>query len=132
VHGKVAKDWDVLTFPIARSENADRMAARPLSVAQTTTTPPSLLLERGGTATSPSYQEGARGGVAEDGAKDAKTEFFVEKRFVNFTLLKVILHTGRMHQIRVHMLAYNHPLVGDPLYFQKKRKKKVRHLVLFA
>ena len=28
-----------------------------------------------------------------------------------------------MHQIRVHMLAYNHPLVGDPLYFQKKQKK---------
>jgi len=35
-----------------------------------------------------------------------------------------LIHTGRMHQIRVHLLAYNHPLVGDPLYFQKKRKDK--------
>ena len=93
VHGVVQRDWEELTFPIARSETADRMAARPLS-----------------------------DGVTE-GAKEAKTEFFVEKRFVNFTLLRVILHTGRMHQIRVHMLAYNHPLAGDPLYFQKKRKR---------
>ncbi len=100
VHDQVAKDWEILNFPIARSETSDRMAARPIS---------------------PSYQEGV-GGVAA-GEKEAKTEFIVEKRFVNFTLLRVTLHTGRMHQIRVHLLAYNHPLVGDPLYFQKKRKR---------
>ena len=55
--------------------------------------------------------------------KEAKTEFLVEKNFINFSLIRVKTHTGRMHQIRVHMLAYNHPLVGDPLYFQKKQKK---------
>lgn len=55
--------------------------------------------------------------------KEAKTEFLVEKNFVNFSLLRVKIHTGRMHQIRVHLLAYNHPLVGDPLYFQKKQKR---------
>lgn len=55
--------------------------------------------------------------------KEAKTEFLVEKNFVNFSLLRVKTHTGRMHQIRVHLLAYNHPLVGDPLYFQKKQKR---------
>ncbi len=55
--------------------------------------------------------------------KEAKTEFLVEKNFVNFSLLRVKTHTGRMHQIRVHFLAYNHPLVGDPLYFQKKQKR---------
>ena len=69
---------------------------------------------------SPSYQEGV-GGVAE--GKEAKTEFLVEKNFVNFSLLRVKIHTGRMHQIRAHLLAYNHPLVGDPLYFQKKQKR---------
>ena len=66
--------------------------------------------------------------------KEALTEFLVEKRFVNFTLLKVTIHTGRMHQIRVHLLAYNHPVVGDPLYNQKKRKstwdKKLGRLFL--
>ncbi|HSR89306.1 MAG TPA: RluA family pseudouridine synthase [Candidatus Udaeobacter sp.] len=55
--------------------------------------------------------------------KEAKTEFLVEKNYVNFSLLRIKIHTGRMHQIRVHMLAYNHPLVGDPLYFQKKQKR---------
>ncbi|MBI2037961.1 MAG: RluA family pseudouridine synthase [Candidatus Magasanikbacteria bacterium] len=55
--------------------------------------------------------------------KEAKTEFIVEKQFVNFTLLKVKIYTGRMHQIRVHFLAYDHPLVGDPIYFQKKQKR---------
>lgn len=55
--------------------------------------------------------------------KEAKTEFLVVKNFVNFSLIRVKIHTGRMHQIRVHLLAYNHPLVGDPLYFQKKQKR---------
>ncbi len=55
--------------------------------------------------------------------KEAKTEFTLEKNFVNFSLIRVKIHTGRMHQIRAHMLAYNHPLVGDPLYFQKKQKR---------
>ncbi len=55
--------------------------------------------------------------------KEAKTEFLVEKNFINFSLVRVKIHTGRMHQIRVHLLAYNHPVVGDPLYFQKKQKK---------
>ena len=55
--------------------------------------------------------------------KEAKTEFLVEKNFINFSLVRVKTHTGRMHQIRVHFLAYNHPLVGDPLYFQKKQKR---------
>jgi 23S rRNA pseudouridine955/2504/2580 synthase len=63
-------------------------------------------------------------GQASKAGKEAKTEFLVEKRFVNFGLLRVKIHTGRMHQIRAHMLAYNHPVVGDPLYFQKKRKRR--------
>lgn len=111
-HGKIVKDWDEITFPIARSETFDRMAARPLLA---------------------SKNVGSRQWSDEENepsdeispTKEARTEFLIEKRFVNCTLLRVILHTGRMHQIRVHMLAYNHPLVGDPLYFQKKRKKNL-------
>ena len=120
-HEQMARDWDEINFPIARSETSDRMAARPLSVAQTTATPPSPPLGKGRRTISPSFQEGA-GRVAE-GEKEAKTEFSVEKNFINFSLLRVKTHTGRMHQIRVHMLAFNHPLVGDPLYFQKKQKR---------
>ena len=115
VHGKVAKDWDILNFPIARSENAERMAARPVKQTVILSGAKDLGHKQLDSSVAPLSQN-------DSGEKEAKTEFIVEKRFVNFTLLKVILHTGRMHQIRVHMLAYNHPLVGDPLYTQKKRK----------
>lgn len=71
-----------------------------------------------------------------DRGKEARTEFIVEKQFVNFSLLRIKIYTGRMHQIRVHFLAYNHPLVGDPLYFQKKQKrvwdKKIGRLFLHS
>jgi 23S rRNA pseudouridine1911/1915/1917 synthase len=32
------------------------------------------------------------------------------------TLAHVAIHTGRTHQIRVHLSAIGHPIVGDPLY----------------
>ena len=98
VHEPMARDWDEIIFPIARSETSDRMAARPLSVAQTTATPPSPPLGKGRRTISPSFQEGA-GRVAE-GEKEAKTEFTVEKNYVNCPL-RVKPH--RMHQIRVHL-----------------------------
>ncbi len=61
--------------------------------------------------------------------KEAITEFWVEKKFVRFTLLRVRIHTGRTHQIRVHMFAYNHPVVGDSLYCNKKLIKKSEQIL---
>jgi len=60
----------------------------------------------------------------EQGGKDALTEFWVKREFVRFSLLNVRIHTGRMHQIRVHMLAYGNPVVGDTLYENKNKIKK--------
>ena len=37
-------------------------------------------------------------------------------RFGEFTLLAIQLHTGRTHQIRVHLSAIGHPVVGDAVY----------------
>ena len=117
VHGKVARDWGEINFPITRSETADRMAARPLTERAENILPLQQTVRTQNLAPSqPVINEPS-------GEKEAKTEFWVEKKFTNFTLLKIKIHTGRMHQIRVHLLAYNHPLVGDPLYFQKKQKR---------
>ena len=44
------------------------------------------------------------------------THYTVLKEFKNYSLIKCILKTGRTHQIRVHMKAIGHPLLGDTLY----------------
>lgn len=48
----------------------------------------------------------------------AKTEYNVIYRNtnLNYTVVKVLLHTGRTHQIRVHMIDIGHILLGDTLY----------------
>ncbi|MCG3182959.1 MAG: Ribosomal large subunit pseudouridine synthase D [Planctomycetes bacterium] len=46
----------------------------------------------------------------------ASTEVWTVERFKRFSLVRCRLHTGRMHQIRVHMQAIGHPLVCDHHY----------------
>ena len=49
-------------------------------------------------------------------SREARTHFEVRETFRRDSLLEVKLETGRTHQIRVHMEAINHPLVGDETY----------------
>ena len=57
--------------------------------------------------------------ITSDG-KSAVTEFKVLARFENFSYVECKLQTGRTHQIRVHMTAIGHPLLGDTKYTARK------------
>lgn len=52
------------------------------------------------------------------GGREARTRYQVLKRFSDplVTLLQCQLDTGRTHQIRVHLSAIKHPIVGDDVY----------------
>lgn len=100
VHGVLAKDHDSIDFEIDRGTDG-RMASRP-----------KIDLTK------------LRNADKKLTGKEAFTEFWVAKRFTRFSLLDVKIHTGRTHQIRVHMLSYNHPVVGDSLYYNIKLNRK--------
>jgi len=71
--------------------------------------------------------------IREDG-RAAITEYTVNNiwngRMGIFSLLDVRLHTGRTHQIRVHLAAQGTPIAGDPLYSKKWQKHRVPFLLL--
>jgi 23S rRNA pseudouridine1911/1915/1917 synthase len=51
-----------------------------------------------------------------DEPREARTHFEIERLLPRATLLRVVLDTGRTHQIRVHLAAIDHPVCGDPQY----------------
>lgn len=95
--GNLKEDAGTLTYPVGRNPNdRKKMAAFPVC------TP-----------------TGDSGGAI----RTAITHYTVLERFPTgakwgqpFTYVKCELETGRTHQIRVHMAATGHPLLGDPLY----------------
>lgn len=48
--------------------------------------------------------------------KEAITDYRLQNDFGIFSLIEFTIHTGRTHQIRVHMKDIGHPIVCDPLY----------------
>lgn len=93
VHGKMKDVRGIIDRPIGRSRNDFRKW---------------------------SAMRGTRGEI-----RPAVTEYKVLKNFSqsgeDFTVLDVSPKTGRTHQIRVHLKAINHPVVGDSLYAGNKR-----------
>jgi len=90
VYGTIHKEEDTIKFPITRATSGHKMAALPISEETN---------ERG---------------------KIAITSFKTIKEYINYSLLRINTKTGRTHQIRAHMAAYGHPIVGDKIYGTRK------------
>jgi 23S rRNA pseudouridine1911/1915/1917 synthase len=56
-----------------------------------------------------------------EGGRPSRTDWTVEKKFGSFAaLVRCLIHTGRTHQIRVHLKSIGHPLLGDSTYGWKQ------------
>lgn len=64
--------------------------------------------------------------------RDAVTLYSVQKEYGEFSLLEIKPLTGRTHQIRVHLAAAGHSLVGDTRYGYRKTRIRVPRLFLHA
>lgn len=62
-----------------------------------------------------SLRDRKRMSILADGRK-ARTDAFAVARLGSVDLLRLELHSGRTHQIRVHLESIGHPIVGDPVY----------------
>lgn len=62
-------------------------------------------VEKSGRISAPIKEKGVK--------KDALTEYRVLAEHTDFTIFHVRLHTGRMHQIRIHLAAIGNPIIGD-------------------
>jgi 23S rRNA pseudouridine1911/1915/1917 synthase len=102
VYGKIQKIEGVIRFPIGRSRKGHRMASR------------------------------AESQIHLPGSRQAETEYTV-KEYIGrtggehhgYSLLSLRIKTGRTHQIRAHMHALGHPIVGDQLYRLRKQRKRL-------
>ena len=64
--------------------------------------------------------------------KQAITEYQVKKEFGNYTFCHLFPHTGRTHQLRVHMQYLNAPILGDPVYSRADSRFPQATLMLHA
>jgi tRNA pseudouridine32 synthase/23S rRNA pseudouridine746 synthase len=54
--------------------------------------------------------------ICHETGRSAQTDWRVQRYGDNETRVRLYPHTGRSHQLRVHMLFLGHPIIGDPLY----------------
>jgi 23S rRNA pseudouridine1911/1915/1917 synthase len=54
--------------------------------------------------------------IDSESPREARTHFEIERLLPSTTLLRLMLETGRTHQIRVHLAAIGNPICGDPQY----------------
>ncbi len=64
--------------------------------------------------------------------REATSEYYTRETFTAHTLLEVHPHTGRTHQIRVHLAFLGCPVAGDRVYGLKKSSLRIEHHFLHA
>lgn len=67
-------------------------------------------------------QQKTRAGESAD-SKAARSHFKITRAFSRCCLLEVDIDTGRTHQIRAHLAALGHPILGDPRYAHAGSRK---------
>jgi len=108
VYGRMTPDFGTINFPIARSRAGHKMAALPKIDKKK-----DVLNDRD------------LGNLAAlNKSREAITDFETITATSAYSLLKVDIKTGRTHQIRVHLAAAGHPILGDNLYASKDSAKK--------
>lgn len=65
-------------------------------------------------------------------SKTAVTHYKVLEEYEEYSYIECQLETGRTHQIRVHMAAIGHPVLGDEVYCRRKSKFKLEGQTLHA
>lgn len=70
--------------------------------------------------------------VRKDKGRKAISEYRTLQEYSQHTLLEVQIHTGRTHQIRVHMAFMKCPVVGDPVYGRRKKSLPLDRQFLHA
>lgn len=104
VYGQMTQASGTIDFPLARSTTKGwKIAARP------------------------------HGDESDDNERDAVTHFETIEAKQQYSLLRVVPKTGRMHQIRAHLAAYRYPIVGDRVYAPKSfHPERAERLFLHA
>jgi 23S rRNA-/tRNA-specific pseudouridylate synthase len=70
--------------------------------------------------------------IDKDKKLEAQTNYKLEKRISNnLSFIKLNPKTGRKHQLRIHCLEENFPILGDRKYYSKNIQNKIREKKLF-
>lgn len=70
--------------------------------------------------------------IADPAGKSANTQLQVMKQHQGMCEVELMPSTGRTHQLRVHMLKYGNPILGDPLYAPETVRLKAPRMCLHA
>lgn len=89
-------------------------------------------VERDGELAQPLKEFGSGRVAVSAQGKPSLTRYKVVRRWEKASLLEVDLVTGRRHQIRVHLCAAGHPILGDPLYGSPRPVGGAPRLMLHA